>query len=128
MNEPKVIGLAGVGLQVPDVGVAERFYGAFGLASEKRGAALGLRSPGRSADEIVVLPGTAQKRLHHVSFIIRPGDEDAFEEKLRNAGLGTQTAPDGVPRPGLWFQDPWGTWINLNPGMSPYQEESKEKA
>ena len=127
MNEPKVIGLAGVGLQVPDLAVAESFYGAFGLTGEKRGSALGLRSPGRLADEIVVLPGAPQKRMHHISFIIRSGDEDAFDQKLRKAGLQTKSAPDGAPRGGLWFQDPWGTWINLNPGASPYQEK-KENA
>jgi hypothetical protein len=128
MNEPKVIGLAGVGLQVPDLAVAESFYGAFGLTAEKRGSALGLRSPGRSADEIVVLPGAKEKRMHHISFIIRPDDEDAFDQKLRKAGLQTRSAPDGAPRAGLWFQDPWGTWINLNPGASPYQEGSEKKA
>jgi hypothetical protein len=57
MNEPKVIGLAGVGLQVPDLAVAESFYGAFGLTAEKRGSALGLRSPGRSAGVTRVQPG-----------------------------------------------------------------------
>jgi catechol-2,3-dioxygenase len=128
MHEPKVIGLAGVGLQVPDLAVAESFYGAFGLTAEKQGSALGLRSPGRSADEIVVLPGAKQKRMHHLSFIIRSGDEDAFDQKLRKAGLQTRSTPDGAPRAGLWFQDPWGTWINLNPGASPYQEQSEEKA
>lgn len=131
MNEPKVIGLAGFGLQVPDVAVAEKFYGAFGLAGERRGVALGFRSAGRAAqdaDDIVVLPGSSQKRMHHISFTIRPGDEDAFQEKLRKAGLETRSAPDGAPRLGLWFQDPWGTWINLNPGISPYPEESKRAA
>ena len=128
MDEPKVIGLAGVGLQVPDVAVAEKFYGAFGLAPEKRGAALGFRSVARTAgnpDEILVLPGSAQKRMHHISFTIRHGDEDAFQEKLRKSGLAVGSAPDGAPRSGLWFQDPWGTWINLFPGISPYQAESK---
>ena len=128
MDEPKVIGLAGVGLQVPDVAVAEKFYGAFGLAPEKHGAALGFHSMVRTAgnpDEILVLPGSAQKRMHHISFTIRPGDEDAFQEKLRKSGLDVGSAPDGAPRSGLWFQDPWGTWINLFPGISPYQAESK---
>jgi catechol-2,3-dioxygenase len=119
MSEPKVIGLSGVGLEVPDLGVAEKFYGAFGLEPARRGHALGLRSPGCASDEIVVLPG-AKKRMHHLSFIIRAGDEAAFAEKLEKHGLETTAAPGGAPREGLWFQDSWGTWINLSPGKSPY--------
>jgi catechol 2,3-dioxygenase-like lactoylglutathione lyase family enzyme len=128
MNGPKVIGLNGVGLQVPDVGAAEKFYGAFGLVPEKRSTALGLRSPGRATDEIVVLPGASQKRMHHLSFVIRPGDEDAFAQKLKSAGLQTSAAPNGAPRAGLWFQDPWGTWINLAPGKSLYEGAEPEGA
>jgi catechol-2,3-dioxygenase len=125
-NEPKVIGLAGVGLQVPDLAVAQSFYTAFGLAQERRGDAMGFRSPGGSLDEIVVLPGARQKRMHHVSFIIRAGDEDAFGEKLHKAGFETKTGPENAARPGLWFQDPWGTWINLTPGSSPYHSADSE--
>jgi catechol-2,3-dioxygenase len=46
MSEPKVIGLAGVGLEVPDLGVAEKFYSAFGLKAKRRSNALGFCSPG----------------------------------------------------------------------------------
>jgi catechol-2,3-dioxygenase len=127
-NQPRVIGLAGVGLQVPDLHIAEKFYGAFGLMHERRGNALGFRSPARGLDEIVVLPGAAQKRMHHVSFIIRAEDEEAFDAKLRKAGFEPKDAPDGAPRRGLWFQDPWGTWINLTQGASPYQSESENKS
>ena len=127
-NGPKVIGLAGIGLQVPDMAVAERFYGAFGLAQQARGDALGFCSPGRPLDEIVVVQGAPQKKMHHVSFIIRAGDQDAFNEKLRKAGFETKATPDGAARPGLWFQDPWGTWINLTPGPSPYHAEAETPA
>ena len=121
MSEPKVIGLAGVGLQVPDVGVAESFYSAFGLQPTKRGAGFGFRSAHAPRDEILVLPGAPQKRMHHLSFLMWPGDEDAFAAKLRRAGLDPKTAPE---RPGLWFEDPWGTLINLTPGDSPYEKET----
>ena len=119
MSEPKVIGLNGVGLEVPDLAVAEKFYSAFGLKAERRGNALGFRSPGRDDDELLLLSG-AKKRMHHLSFIIRASDEARFAEKLEKAGLRTKRAPE---RPGLWFQDPWGTWINLAPGVSPYAHE-----
>src|SRR5215210_7343325 len=75
MSDPRVIGLAGVGLQVPELRVAEKFYGSFGLNAEKR----------------------------------------------KSKGLNPSSKEE---RPGIWFEDPWGTWINLTPGRSPYKEEA----
>jgi len=124
MSDPKVIGLNGFGLEVPDLDVAATFYGAFGLAAERRGDVLALRSPGRSRDEAVISRGPV-KRMHHLSFVIRPGDEGAFAEKLAKAGLKVGAAPSGGARDGLWFQDPWGTWINLCPGESPQTPAAK---
>jgi catechol-2,3-dioxygenase len=118
MSDPKVIGLAGYGLEVPDLDVAEKFYGAFGLATTRSNDLLHLRSPGRPRDEAVISRGPA-KRLHHLSFVIRPADEAPFADKLRKAGLDVVSAPPGGGREGLWFQDPWGTWINLSPGEFP---------
>ena len=123
MSDPKVIGLAGVGLQVPEVRVAEKFYSVFGLQPEKRGAGIGFRSTGGASDEILVLPGAPQKRMHHLSFFIRSGDEQPFADKLQKIGMKVSTKAE---RPGLWFQDPWGTWINLMPGRSPYDEKTEE--
>lgn len=115
MKEPKVIGLSGVGLEVPDLEVARHFYSAFGLAIERQGDVLLLRSPGRTHDEIVAVKG-AHKRMHHVSFFIGAGNEAAFGDKLRRFGMAPQqTPPQGGVRAGLWFQDPWGTWIHLDP-------------
>ena len=113
MNGPKVIGLNGVGLEVPELDVAEKFYGAFGLSAVKSKDAVAFRAAAADNDAIVVTRGP-KKRMHHVSFTIRPGDEAGFEEKLKKAGLKTEASP--APRPGLWFRDPWGTLINLCPG------------
>lgn len=112
--EPKVLGLCGFGLEVPDVGTARRFYEAFGLQVRPSEPALSFGCPGRGDAELVVIAGR-QKRLHHVSFFIAPEAKDAFADKLRRAGLAmSETAPTGATRRGLWFQDPWGMWINLN--------------
>jgi catechol 2,3-dioxygenase-like lactoylglutathione lyase family enzyme len=124
MSDPKVSGLNGFGLEVPDLDMAAKFYGAFGLVGERRGAVLALRSPGRPREEAVISLGAA-KRLHHLSFVIRPGDEGAFAEKLAKVGLAVAAAPAGGARDGLWFQDPWGTWINLCPGESPQTPAAK---
>ena len=121
MNDPKVIGLNGIGLEVPEADTAQKFYGTFGLEARPRGSAIGFGSAGQPNDELLVIPGAGKKRMHHLSFTIRPDDAAAFEEKLKKHGLKTASAP--APRPGLWFQDPWGTWINLSPGKSPYSTE-----
>ncbi len=122
MNEPKVIGLNGIGLEVPDAATAQKFYGTFGLEARPRGNAIGFGGAGRDGDELLVIPGAPKKRMHHLSFTIRPGDEGAFEDKLKKHGLKTAAAP--APRAGLWFQDPWGTWINLSPGASAYEKSA----
>ena len=122
MNEAKVIGLNGVGLEVPDLEVAEKFYGAFGLHSHKTPTSLAFRAAAADNDALLVVRGP-KKRMHHVSFTIRAGDEGAFEQKLKKVGLRTEAAP--APRLGLWFRDPWGTWINLCPGVS-YQDKPAE--
>jgi catechol-2,3-dioxygenase len=124
-NAPKVIGLNGIGLEVPEADTAKKFYGTFGLEPRERGRAIGFGSIGRTNDELLVMPGAAKKRMHHLSFTIRAGDEAAFEAKLKKHGLEAASAP--APRPGLWFQDPWGTWINLSPGPSPYEKSAPAK-
>src|ERR1044072_3936896 len=100
-NEPKVIGLNGIGLEVPEAATAEKFYGTFGLEARPRGSAIGFGSAGRAGGEPPVMPGAAKKRMHPLSFTIRAGDEAAFEEKLKKHGLKSALAP--APRPGLWF-------------------------
>ncbi len=114
MATPRVQGLNGVGLEVPDLAVARKFYETFGLQAREAGEALALRSPGRNNDEIVITRGTV-KRMSHLSFRIEPGTESAFADKLKAAGMSVGAGPAGVQRAGLWFQDPWGTWINLTP-------------
>lgn len=113
--EPRVSGLNGVGLEVPDVEVAQQFYTTFGLESRVYNDALLLRCQGRANDEVAVVEGD-QKRIHHVSFHVQPGSLGAFADKLREWDLEpTETPPPGQEREGLWFRDPWGTWINLEP-------------
>ena len=114
-ERPNVKGLSGFGLEVPDIAEAEAFYGTFGLETNWHGNAHALGSPGRDHEEVVINKAP-QKRLHHVSFFIDPSDVDAFGDALKRDGLEvSETPPEGWVRPGLWFQDPWGTWFNLTP-------------
>lgn len=115
MTDPKVTGLCGFGLEVPELAEAQRFYETFGLAAQRSEETLLLACPGRRDPEIVITE-SRQKRMNHISFFIAPEHESAFADKLRRAGLAvTDAPPPGGGRAGLWFQDPWGTWINLNP-------------
>jgi catechol-2,3-dioxygenase len=125
METLRVQHLAGYGLEVPEVEVAERFYTAFGLAATHEGGALQLRSLEAGPAEMVVLKGGSQKRLHHLSFGILAKDLPAFGEHLKKMGTPAVTPPFGEVRDGLWFQDPWGTWVNLVP-VEPRPEPSLE--
>jgi catechol 2,3-dioxygenase-like lactoylglutathione lyase family enzyme len=117
MVEPKVLGLNGFGLLVPDLDQADAFYRAFGLDSEKTADVLRVRSPGRSNDEGILVRG-AEKRLHHVSFYTDAARIDPFRDRLKRAGLEVREEPPGHwHREGLWFQDPWGTWVNISPNV-----------
>ncbi|MGH8210412.1 MAG: VOC family protein, partial [Steroidobacteraceae bacterium] len=76
--------------------------------------ALHMHSRQEGPPEILFLRGTA-KRLHHMSFAIREEDLEPFADHLAKAGSPTASPPFGPIRDGLWFQDPWGTWVNLVP-------------
>lgn len=121
LSMPHVLGLNGFGLVVPDLAVAERFYTAFGLEKHAAGGGLAFSCRGRRNDEILLAQGP-RKRLHHVSFHVLPESLGPFADRLRAEGLTPgETAPEGFARPGLWFRDPWGTWLNLDP--TPMQAE-----
>lgn len=111
--------LAGFGLEVPDMQVAEAFYTAFGLNAGTEDDVMHLRTDAAlktsAPSEIVVVKGAGQKRLQHLSFAVLPEDVPRFEEHLHGMGVRTVTPPFGQLRQGLWFQDPWGTWVNLVP-------------
>jgi len=107
-------GLLGFGLAVPNLAAAEKFYGAFGLEIGSRDGALVMRSPGRAHDEGILIEG-AVKRLHHVAFSVAAEAYDATLARVKARGIRVQDEPPkGVPRGGSWFEDPWGTWVNLS--------------
>jgi catechol-2,3-dioxygenase len=114
METLRVEYLAGYGLEVPNVDVAEKFYTAFGLTADNDGSALKLHSRQSCPAEMVIVKG-AEKRLHHLSFAVKPEDLSRFAEHLKSIGTKVVSPPFGALREGLWFQDPWGTWVNLVP-------------
>ncbi len=127
MNELYVQYLAGYGLEVPDTTIAEKFYSAFGLDPASKPGRLELSSrAGNSTADVVILEGGAHKRLHHLSFAVAAADLPRFADHLKNLGCPATTPPFGEIRQGLWFQDPWSTWINLTPIDHPRNETPKE--
>ncbi|MBN9474798.1 MAG: hypothetical protein ABS43_25620 [Bordetella sp. SCN 67-23] len=114
MAELRVDRLLGYGLEVPDLAVAAHFYSAFGLTPDSAGHRLALTSRAGGAPEIVAIPGR-EKRLHHLSFAVAPDDLDRHADHLARLGTPCTTPPFGALREGLWFQDPWGLWLNLAP-------------
>jgi catechol 2,3-dioxygenase-like lactoylglutathione lyase family enzyme len=112
---PRVTGAYGFGLEVPDPGIAEAYFGSLGMTVRDRGAELVMGSAGRAQDELVLSLGQ-HKRLHHMAFSIDADDAPAFAGRLDERGVAHRsTPPAGGYRDGLWFEDPWGTWINLVP-------------
>lgn len=118
MDTARVKGLAGFGLEVPDLEVARNFYTKFGLLPEgdAAGGMLALKSLLASGPEVLVLQGGA-KRLHHIAFTVDGADLHRFAQQLDKLGTPLRTQPFGPLREGVWFQDPWGTWVNLTPVM-----------
>jgi catechol-2,3-dioxygenase len=114
----RVQNLAGFGLEVPDLDVARRFYSSFGLTPVDADRALALSTGAQSAPEVLVLTG-ASKRLHHIAFGIHAADLVLFAEHLAAMGTPVTVPPFGQIRDGIWFRDPWGTWVNLTPLQDP---------
>lgn len=113
---PKAVGLAAFGLQVPDLDTATQFYTTFGLEGGVQDTVAQMRSPGRQYHEVYLSKG-AIKRLNFLSFVIAPGSEVAFRQHLAAHGIVEQSRPDPAFPDGIWFKDPWDTWINLVPRL-----------
>jgi hypothetical protein len=111
MNVLRIEYLAGYGLEVPDLGVAEKFFTAFGLEPEYEGSVLKMRSKQAAAAELLLLKA-ANKRLHHLSFAIRDQDLEPFAEHLAKMGLAVVTPPFGAIRAGLWWMATAGWWAS----------------
>ena len=76
-----ISGLHHYALEVPDLAVAEGFLQDFGLETSEKDGSLVARCPGRDQDQVRLVQAPA-KRLHHVTFTLRPGSTDAVREAL----------------------------------------------
>jgi catechol 2,3-dioxygenase-like lactoylglutathione lyase family enzyme len=107
-----ISGLHHYALEVPDLAVAEGFLQDFGLETGEKDGSLVAQCPGRNQEQVRLVEAPA-KRLHHVSFTLRPGSLDAVRESLDRAGTPVIEPPAGAAEEGLWVRDPDGTPVQL---------------
>ncbi len=107
-----ISGLHHYALEVPDLAVADGFLQDFGLETAEKDGALVARCGGREQEQVRMLEGSA-KRLHHVSFNLRPGTLDQVRESIDRAGTPMIEPPPGAVEDGLWIRDPDGTAVQL---------------
>jgi catechol 2,3-dioxygenase-like lactoylglutathione lyase family enzyme len=107
-----ISGLHHYALEVPDLAVAEGFLQDFGLETGEKDGSLVAQCPGRNQEQARLVEAPA-KRLHHVSFTLRPGSLDAVRESLDRAGTPVIEPPAGAAEDGLWVRDPDGTPVQL---------------
>jgi catechol-2,3-dioxygenase len=107
-----IAGLHHYALEVPDLAVAEGFLQDFGLETAEKDGSLVAQCHGRDQEQVRLVRAPA-KRLHHVSFTLRPGTLDAVREALARAGTPAAEPPAGAAEDGLWIRDPDGNAVQL---------------
>ncbi|MGJ4859697.1 VOC family protein [Labrys sp. La1] len=90
-------------LQVPDGTKAREFYELFGLEVREEGNALQLRTFGNDHVWGTVIEGSAQKKLHHLSFGAYAEDMPRFKAHLEGLGIRLMDSPPGFASNGFWF-------------------------
>jgi len=99
-------------LEVPDLAVAEGFLQDFGLETGEKDGSLVGQCPGRDQEQVRLVQARV-KRLHHISFTLRPGTLDSVREALERSGTPVTEPPVGATEDGLWIRDPDGTAVQL---------------
>jgi catechol 2,3-dioxygenase-like lactoylglutathione lyase family enzyme len=107
-----ISGLHHYALEVPDLAEAEGFLQDFGLETGEKDGSLVAQCPGRDQEQVRLVQAPA-KRLHHVSFTLRPGTLDSVRERLECAAAPVIEPPADAPQDGLWLRDPDGTAVQL---------------
>jgi catechol 2,3-dioxygenase len=97
---------------VPDLSVAQNFYGEFGLDLEAGANRLAMRTFGNPQLWGTIGEGP-RKKLGYLSFGAYEEDIDRFAERLKSMGIARLDPPPGVDSNGLWFHDHDGTPIEI---------------
>src|SRR5437773_7425014 len=107
-----ISGLHHYALEVPDLAVAEGFLQDFGLETGEKDGSLVAMCPGRQQEQVRLVEAPA-KRLHHVTFTLKPGTTDAIREALERSGTPVIEPTPGATEDGLWLPDPDRTAVQL---------------
>ena len=99
-------------MAVPDLGVAERFYTAFGLEVREEGAGLGLYTRGNPHRWVTLCEGP-RKALQGFSFAVFEEDLEPMKRHIEAQGVRLVDPPRGVESNGLWFRDNNGLMVEV---------------
>jgi len=99
-------------LMVPDLAVAEKFYGSFGLDLEEQGASIALRT-GAQPHRWGLISEGPRKSLQYLSFSVFEEDFQPFADRLQRFQIKRLDAPAGLDRGGIWFRDPDGILLEV---------------
>jgi catechol 2,3-dioxygenase-like lactoylglutathione lyase family enzyme len=111
----------------PDLKVAERFYGEFGLTVGTEGKRLTLATQGSSHVWGRIGEG-ARKKHQFVSFGAFEEDIERLGHRLQELGVARLDPPPGIDSNGLWFHDQDGNLIEIavRPKTSPTEKSRFE--
>ena len=114
-------------LVVPDLVLAARFYGGFGLDVREDKDGLALYTFGHPHRWGRVISGT-RKHLHHISFGCYEADFLPLRRRLIAAGIELIAAPLGFEGEGFWFRDWEGNLLEIKvaPKCSPDTKSAVE--
>ncbi len=109
-RRPDVLGVHSINefvFSVPDLQLAQSFYGDFGLDVRREENYLALYSYGHPHRWARIFQGD-EKRLLWISWGIYEDDQRAFVEQLGKKNIPIVENPPGAPAEGIWFQGPDG--------------------
>ncbi len=97
---------------VPDLAVAQNFYGEFGLNVAEKGNLLTLSTFEQPHAWGSIGEGP-RKKFGYVSFGAFEDDIERFSQHLQMMGVKRLDPPQGIDSNGLWFRDPDGILVEI---------------
>jgi catechol 2,3-dioxygenase len=97
---------------VPDLAVAQNFYGEFGLNIGEKGNLLKLNTFEHPHTWGTISEGP-RKKLGYLSFGAFEDDIERFSERLQAMGIKRLDPPQGLDSNGLWFRDHDGVLVEI---------------
>jgi catechol 2,3-dioxygenase-like lactoylglutathione lyase family enzyme len=97
---------------VPDLAVAQNFYGEFGLDVGQRASRLTLSTFAQPHVWGTIGEGP-RKKLGYISFGAFEDDIERFSQRLQDMGIKRLDPPPGIDSNGLWFHDHNGILVEI---------------